>query len=541
MQREQTRSRSSGASSSSSRNKVYAVVILGGGIAGYTAAVFAGQANLFPACLLEGEQPGGALAQSHSVRNWPGVIDQPGASIVEAIKVQAQANGVEVRSGVATRVHFGRWPRVIEWKDLATDELHVMYAYSVIIATGREPNRLLDVPGEQENFGTGVSTCAICDGGQFRGKTVVVVGGGDGAVAEVDYLANIAATVYLIVRGPALRARITQTRDRVLAKPNVRLLLNSEVTQINGSGSKSSSPFLSSVDVNTQGQSSSSRIAAQGLFEAIGATPRSAFLQNQVKTDANGYIRVYDGQKASVPGVFAAGDVLLSAYALAPKAANDGSIAALQAGEFLQAHRIPLAPAAASASLLSGNSNSNTSSSTSNTSRSSSMGQKTTNALLATSPVLVTPNLLSLAKVRDRSAGRVGDGNNDAGGGGVREIQSAKQLDTLLNPSNNKPVIVDIYAVWCGPCKLLGPMLESFALTELGQQLTIVKLDSEKQELLNQLLAYGRKSDPSFQVAGLPTLSYWQNGKLLHHESGRPSRTELSDTVQRTFDLSSTS
>lgn len=452
-----------------SAENVYLVAILGGGVAGQTAGVFAGQANLLPACVLEGDQFGGALALSHSVRNWPGVLDAPGGKIVDDIRAQAAASGVESIGGTATRVDLRAWPRVVEWKDHATGKTRVLRAYAVVLATGREPRRLT-VPGERENFGRGVSTCAICEGSQYRDKTVVVVGGGDGAIAEAEYLSNLAATVYLVVRGPSFRARLARTRERVAAKANVRVLFQSEVVDIKGNGRQ-----LAAVTVRTpQGPV---RIEAQGLFEAIGSTPRSELFRGQIDLDGAGHALLRHHQQTSVDGVYAAGDLVDHAYALAPKAADEASVAALQAGEFLQERGVA-----------------------------GSAGEKK----------------------QERAEER----------GSVRALQFMSDLTNLVEAGG--VVVVDVYIERCQPCKLLSKVLDGL-VQEFAGRVSFVKFDAGNDDMLTDSVSeYARglaraRQRQDLNLDRFPTLLFWNQGRLADVVLGGQSRDDMLGHLERLF------
>ena len=508
----------------------YQVAIIGGGVAGQTAAVFVGQANLLPACLLEGDQPGGALAQSHSVRNWPGVLDAPGGKIVDDIRQQAIANGIEDFHGTVTRVDLESWPRRIEWQDPVTGTRRVLLAYAVILATGRKSKRL-GIPGEAENWGRGVSACAICEGSQFQDQTIVVAGGGDGAIAEAEYLSNIAAQVILVVRAPHFAARIAQARDRVLAKPNVRVVFRAQVIQVFPFEPSTRSPppgyspdtnsrrndrngFLEGVRIQTP--AGVVDIAAQGLFVAIGSIPQTHLFREQVHLDETGHVVLVPGQQqqTTLPGVFAAGDIVEHVYALAPKAADEGSVAALQSAEFLQSVGVQSAPASASRILVGEERNRDSESSS----------YLTRGAMPKRSRQTITEETRAMARTR-RMDSRTSE---------IIELASADQFEELLETGN--PIVLDIYATWCAPCKILSKVLEPLA-REFAGRVTFVKLNAENADLKKKVKAYAELKGTPLKVPGYPTLAFWNKGRLQEVVTGNQSRDAMLTHLTEQFRL----
>ncbi len=299
-------------------------LILGGGPAGYTAAIYAARAGMQPV-LYEGPVPGGQLTTTTVVENYPGFADgiEPFA-MMDAMKRQAERFGAEVRRGVAASVNLSSRP----WKVTADDGEEIS-AQTLIIATGASA-RYLGLPSETRFRGLGVSACATCDGFFYRGKNVAVVGGGDTACEEALYLAGLCSKVYMIVRRDVLRASEVM-QERVKGKENIEILWECNTQEILGDDSGVTGARLLRRDGTVFD------IAVDGFFLAIGHHPCSELFSQWVETDADGYILTKDGTSVTnVPGVFAAGDVQDPRYRQAVNAAASGCRAALDADRFLK-------------------------------------------------------------------------------------------------------------------------------------------------------------------------------------------------------------
>ena len=297
-------------------------LILGGGPAGFTAAIYASRAGLEPV-LYEGIQPGGQLTTTTVVENFPGFPGGVDAfSLMDSMRQQAIVFGASVRQGTAVKAELGARPFRI-----TLDGGEEILADTLIIATGATAN-YLGLPSEEKYKGAGVSACAVCDGFFYRKRTVAVVGGGDSACEDALYLAGLAAKVYMIVRRNVFRAsRVMQ--DKVLANPKIEVLWHSQVEEVMGDGTAVTGLKL----VHKDG--SHSEIAVDGLFLAIGHHPNSELFSLDV--DEKGYI-ITRGKTShtSVEGVFAAGDVQDPRYRQAVTAAASGCMAARDAEMFLQ-------------------------------------------------------------------------------------------------------------------------------------------------------------------------------------------------------------
>lgn len=312
--------------------KVEPVVVLGGGVAALTSATYLARGGVTP-LVITGPQIGGAIVQSHSIQNWPGELQITGAELSEKLKRQAESNGTQFLEEKVIGVDFSRRPFRIVTESLYEPEpkQRVLFANSCIIALGSTPN-FLGIPGEAEYWLRGVYHCAVCDGGLYKDKTVAVVGGGDSALTEAQYLSSIAKKVYVIMRKAAFRS-VEQVRiQEVIGRPNVEVIAESEVIEVQGDGEK-----LTQLVVRDRKSGQTGVRPVDALFLAIGAKPNTELLRGQVELDAQGYIVLKNHQETSVPGVYAAGDIIYPdpEFRQAVAAAGDAAKAALQAHKAL--------------------------------------------------------------------------------------------------------------------------------------------------------------------------------------------------------------
>lgn len=301
-------------------------LIIGSGPAGYTAGIYTGRADLHP-MLYEGGQPGGQLTITTEIENFPGYPQGiSGTAMMADLKAQAQRFGTEVRQGRIEKVDFSKRPFIC--KDDHGNEIE---AETVIIATGASA-RWLGIESEKRLYGQGVSACATCDGYFYKGMDVAVVGGGDTACEEANYLSTLCNKVYLIHRRNELRASKAM-QQRVLSNPKIEMIWDSTTEEICGDDLDG----VTGANLKNVKTGETRHIDIAGFFVAIGHSPNTAFLEGQVELDEQGYIRVANPSSATnVPGVFAAGDVCDPNYRQAIVAAGKGCVAAMDVERFLQ-------------------------------------------------------------------------------------------------------------------------------------------------------------------------------------------------------------
>ncbi len=308
------------------KKKMREVIIIGSGPAGYTAGIYAARAGLKPLLIASSVEAGGELMKTTDVENFPGFPDGlMGPDLMMKFQAQAERFGTEILLQDVVEVDLKANPKIVK---IGTGE--TFEAKTVILATGAA-YRELGLPKEKELSGHGVSWCATCDGFFFREKTIAVVGGGDSAMEEANFLTRFASKVYVIHRRNELKAsKIMQ--DRAKANPKIEFIWNSGVEELLGEGK------LTGVKLKDTVTGAESQLDLDGLFIAIGNDPRVWLVENQLELTEDKFIKV-DGRssKTSLPGVFACGDVIDPTYRQAITAAGSGCVAALDAEHFLTA------------------------------------------------------------------------------------------------------------------------------------------------------------------------------------------------------------
>ena len=303
-------------------------LIIGSGPAGYTAAIYAGRADLKPV-LYTGMQPGGQLTTTTIVENFPGYpqgVD--GNQMMMDMREQAARFGTDIRDGVIVKADFSKYPYIF-----TDDRGREITAETVIVATGASA-KYLGLPDEEKYRGQGVSACATCDGFFYRKKTVAVVGGGDTAVEEATYLASLAKKVYIIVRKPYLRATEIM-KERVAKKGNIEILYETNTLGLYGENGVEGAHLI-----YRKGESDEKKydLPIDGFFLAIGHTPNTSVFRGAINMDEKGFIITQgDSTQTNLEGVYAAGDCADPIYRQGIVAAGAGAKAAIEADRYLQA------------------------------------------------------------------------------------------------------------------------------------------------------------------------------------------------------------
>jgi thioredoxin reductase (NADPH) len=308
---------------------MYQTIVIGTGPAGLTAAIYLARANLKP-LIIEGPEPGGQLTTTTEVENFPGFPEGiMGPELMDNMRKQAERFGAEFRTGWVHSIDLSKRPFKLQVEGHGE-----LLAQSIIISTGASA-KLLGITNEKESMGRGVSTCATCDGFFFRGKKIIVVGGGDSAMEEANFLTRFASEVHLVHRRTELRAsKIMQDRARENKKITWGLGL-SPVEVISGEKG------VTGLKVKNSDTGVEQIIETDGIFVAIGHNPNTKFLNGQLETDEIGYLNVKPGtSETNVAGVFACGDVQDSKYRQAITAAGSGCMAALDCEKFLEEHMV---------------------------------------------------------------------------------------------------------------------------------------------------------------------------------------------------------
>ncbi len=412
-------------------------IILGGGVGALTSALYLARAGIRP-LVIEGDQPGGLLMQSASVQNWPGEMDISGSDLVEKMRRQAEENGAQFLAERVVRIDFSKRPFLVVTRSVLGEERQ-LYGDTCILAMGTEPNHL-EIPGERNYWGKGVSSCAICDGSLYRDQQVGVVGGGDAAVTEALYLSNLAKKVHLLVRGKQLKTTDRQRVDLLSSRPNVEIHYQTTVQEIRGEEGKLSALTL------RQG-TQEHVFPLDGLFLAIGSRPNSSLFRGVLQLDRAGYIVVDKNHQTSLKGVYAVGDIADPEYQQAISAAGDGAKAALEVQKYLAEHPTPMQKIA--------------------------LEQKV------------------------------------GGDSKVLDIQSREEFERELK-TGNMPIVVDFYATWCPPCKLISPRVDAAAHQLSGT----VKFLKVNVDLLHGL-------SRSYQITSMPTILFFSSdGQLTDRREG---------------------
>lgn len=298
------------------------LIIIGSGPAALTAAIYAGRAQLNP-LVIEGDSPGGQLMSTTAVENWPGELSIMGPELMMKIRKHAQVMGSTFLLETISQVDFTHKPF-----RLTTSKSKQLTADAIIIATGTMSKRL-NCPGEQTYWAKGVSTCAVCDGALYKGKKVVIIGGGDTAMEDASFMTHFTDHVTVLQISEKLSASVAMQK-RVLNNAQVTIIYSAQVTEFIGDGNR-----LTHVSYQDKKTKSMVKLPADAAFLAIGLTPSTAIFKDKLELTPYGHIMLTQNTQTSIPGVFAAGDVVDNRYRQAITAAGHGCMAALDAERYV--------------------------------------------------------------------------------------------------------------------------------------------------------------------------------------------------------------
>ena len=442
------------------------LVIVGSGPAGYTAAIYAARANLNP-LLVTGFQrggiPGGQLMTTTHVENFPGFPDGVlGPDLMDLMKAQATRWGTRLLEADADRIDLSQRPYRIEV------EGRIVETQSVIIATGASANRL-GLPNEDLFWSKGISACAICDGAtpQFRNEELAVVGGGDSACEEAVYLTKYGSRVHLLVRSDRLRASAAMS-DRVQANPQISVHWNTEVSDVQGDD------WLNSLQLRRRDSGVDEQLAVRGMFYAIGHTPNTELVRNQLDCDQTGYLITKPGRpETSMDGVFAAGDVADGEWRQGVTAAGSGCQAALAAERWLSHHN------------------------------------------LAT---LITRDEAEPAKAdTPQTTAETTEATYDSNASWQKGSYALRKL----YHDSNRPLLVVYTSPSCGPCHVLKPQIKR-VLDELQGEAQGIEIDIEADQEIAQQAG----------VNGTPTVQLFFDKQLRQQWRGVKQRSEFMDSIR---------
>ena len=305
------------------------LIIVGGGPAGLCAAMYAGR-GMLKSVLLERGIPGGELLNTEKIEDYPGFTTILGPELAARMTEHAQAFGADIQMENVEGIHREADGTFRVVTSAGTE----FRAPAVILTAGGTPTKL-SVPGELEYAGRGVSYCAVCDGAFFKGETIAVVGGGDAAVEEAEYLTRYAAKVYIIHRRDSFRAsKVIQ--ERALASPKIEVIWNTRVVELKGEGGN-----LKELELESTLTGKRMILSATGCFVFIGFKPNSGLVMDHVEHDANGYLLTDDRMMTSIPGLFAAGDLRAQLTRQVTTAVGDATTAAIAVEKYLTERRTP--------------------------------------------------------------------------------------------------------------------------------------------------------------------------------------------------------
>lgn len=451
-------------------------LIIGGGVGGLTSAIYLSQLGC-KTVVLQGDLPGGALSKTRSVQNWPGETEIDGMDLVKKLELHAKKCGASLVDKMALSVDFSKWPFSIEIAGKGAEKKQTIHALSCIVATGATPNKL-EIPGEAEFWGRGVTNCAICDAPMFKDGTVAVVGGGDSAIVEAEILSSVVKKIYLIVRSGALRAKGDRV-EKIKQNPKVEILYWTKVEKIIGDETG-----VNGILVRSKSKEAF-KVSLDGVFLAIGSKPNTTIFDRHLKLGKTGLIKLFNDQETSVRGVFATGDVCDEKYRQAVTASGNGCVAAIQVLGFLNHKNIDLKDF--------GKVSEEEFDENSQTSESEIVEEKPAETideiLLELNEDSSEPDLIT-EQTKDLSQVSLNENSEEL----IFEVESQKQIDEKIK-NVGRPYVLDLYAPWCMPCQMMHPIFEKLA-DQFNGKIIFFRADVDKSPSL--LSNFGVKGVPTF-------------------------------------------
>lgn len=296
----------------------YDLLIIGAGPAGMTAAIYGSRAGLKTA-MLESGAPGGKLIKTNEISNWPGIVATSGVELATDMFSHSTAFGAEYVYGNVTKVEDGD-----PYKKVYCEDGNVYEAKAIIVATGTQ-ERMMNIPGEEKNISRGVSFCAVCDGAFFRGKEICVIGGGNSALEEANYLTQLAEKVNIIIRRDVFRAD-TIVQNAIESNPKINVIRKHVPVRVEDDGNHVTGLVIRNVDTNEE-----TLLPTDGIFPYIGLDPCTTFLKDLPILNDRGYMVVNENCETAIPGIYGAGDVIDKKLRQVVTATSDGAIAAQHA------------------------------------------------------------------------------------------------------------------------------------------------------------------------------------------------------------------
>ena len=446
--------------------ELFPVIVIGGGIAGLTAANYLCQANI-PNILIEGGKPGGALAQSDSVTNWPGILETQGKNLVLSMKKQVYHNGTIIEKSNLIDIEVNDDYKKIKVKNIESGKEENFYCKSLILAMGCNP-RYLGINGEEKYWGgtRGVSNCAVCEGNLYKDKIVGVVGGGDSAIEEASYLSEIAKLVHIFVRKDYFRANDKKKMDNVIGKKNVRVHFNTEVREIFGKNNK-----MNEITLYDNKNDDKESMELDGLFYGIGSDPNTDLIGKVVELTENKFVKLFEHQETSVKGIYAVGDICDPIFKQAITSAGDGCKAALQSQKYLQ--EISFDYSSIDISYL-----------------------KKEYPELEYSKKEESSEEVNI-KIPESLLNHLKNEKKLVEEGKVFSLNKTNDLLKIMD--QNKLIVIDFYAEWCAPCMMMKPFFHEQA--RQNKNVAFIQVNTDNNNELSSNL----------QIRALPTILFIKN------------------------------